>query len=171
MHEPGRDFRQTKAKQSGDQTANLQAHHTCCGNKILQEQTCTKSLPGFLRQSRPTCSRGSGASSSPGSCAWTRQPASTNPAFQLHVAGRLKGAPCPGGSPSLRHCPRPAPISQELTPKGGGLQAQVPPRRPPPSVPAWHHLSHPSLTISLPVPLGAFGRITPLSATLNYPSR
>lgn len=75
--------------------------------------------------------------------------ASTNPAFQLHVAGMLEGSPCPGGSPGTCHCPSPAPISQELTPKGHGLQAQVPPR---PSAGraarTRHPVSHPSSTIS-----------------------
>lgn len=76
--------------------------------------------------------------------------ASTNPAFQLHVAGRLKGAPCPGGSPSTCHCPKPAPISQELTPKGCGLQAQIPGRLSAvrAAAPARHRLPHPSLTLS-----------------------
>lgn len=65
--------------------------------------------------------------------------------------GGSKGLRAPGGSPSMRHCPSPAPISQELTPKGRGLHAQVPLRpsqSEPDAVPARHRLSHPTLTIS-----------------------
>lgn len=62
-----------------------------CGNKTLQEPTCTKSLPGFLWHRR-RC----GATSSPGSCAQTQQPV----ARSSRAAGRLPGAPCPEGSPN-----------------------------------------------------------------------
>lgn len=55
MHKLGWDSRQTKTKQSSDQTLNSQAeaapsHHAHCSNKTLQEPTRKKSSPSLLQQ-------------------------------------------------------------------------------------------------------------------------